>query len=149
MKLYTHHTKDKGDSGLGHVIASLLSQGIQVALPLSEHLPFDLIAISKEGDLCRVSVKYRAKKKGKIEIPMRSCWSNAEGVHVRHLEPGEIDALAIYCPDTAVCYFLGPGHVQVRTIVLRIDPSMSGRLSQVKWACDFTDPSVIFGEASR
>lgn len=39
-----HHTKDKGDKGTGNVIADLLSKGIQICLPLSEHLPFDLIA---------------------------------------------------------------------------------------------------------
>lgn len=43
-----HHTKDKGDVGLGHVIAVLLENGIQVALPISEHLPFDCIAISED-----------------------------------------------------------------------------------------------------
>lgn len=48
-----HHTKDKGDIGLGCVIADLLKHDIQVALPVSEHLPFDLIAIHPYGDMIK------------------------------------------------------------------------------------------------
>ena len=55
-----HHTKDKGDEGLGQVIGDLMSNGVQVAVPLSEHLPFDLIAIGEGGAMRRVQVRYRA-----------------------------------------------------------------------------------------
>ena len=55
-----HHTKDKGDEGLGQVIGDLMSNGVQVAIPLSEHLPFDLIAIGDGGAMRRVQVRYRA-----------------------------------------------------------------------------------------
>jgi hypothetical protein len=55
-----HHTKDKGDEGLGQVIADLMTNGIQVAVPLSEHLPFDLIAVGEDGAMRRVQVRYRA-----------------------------------------------------------------------------------------
>src|SRR5216683_5100347 len=48
-----HHTKDKGDEGLGQVIADLMTNGVQVAVPLSEHLPFDLIAIGEQGSCVR------------------------------------------------------------------------------------------------
>ena len=54
-----HHTKDKGDEGLGQVIADLMANGVQVAVPLSEHLPFDLIAIGEHGAMRRVQVRYR------------------------------------------------------------------------------------------
>ena len=37
-----HHTKNLGDIGVAQVIASLMKNGIQVCLPISEHLPFDL-----------------------------------------------------------------------------------------------------------
>ena len=55
-----HHTKDKGDEGLGQVIADLMTHGVQVAVPLSEHLPFDLVAIDEGGAMRRVQVRYRA-----------------------------------------------------------------------------------------
>jgi hypothetical protein len=46
-----HHTKDKGDIGLACAMADLVKHDIQVALPMSEHLPFDLIAIHPMGYL--------------------------------------------------------------------------------------------------
>lgn len=66
-----HHTKDKGDCGLAHVIADLFDAGIQVALPISEHLPFDCIAIHN-GSLSRVSVKYRTEENGAVRVRLRS-----------------------------------------------------------------------------
>src|SRR5438132_8772398 len=54
-----HHTKDKGDEGLGQVIGDLMTNGVQVAVPLSEHLPFDLIAIGEHGAMRRGQVRYR------------------------------------------------------------------------------------------
>ena len=63
-----HHTKDKGDVGVGFVIVDLMSKGIHVCLPISEHLPFDLIAVYPEGRLSRLSVNYRSVTKGRIEV---------------------------------------------------------------------------------
>lgn len=102
-----HHTKDKGDEGLGRVIACLLSNGIQVALPISEHLPFDCIAISPANKLARVSVKYRElSARGIIEVRKRSVWSNGKGAHVKHHIGGDYDVVAIFCPTTSKCYFV-------------------------------------------
>ena len=56
------NTKNKGDRGVGFVIASLMAQDIHVALPISEHLPFDMIAI-KENSLSRLSVKHARCRK--------------------------------------------------------------------------------------
>ncbi len=64
-----HHTKDKGDLGVGFVIADLIRNDIKVALPISEHLPFECIAISPEGGLCRVSVKSRRLRDKLASVP--------------------------------------------------------------------------------
>jgi len=101
-----HHTKDKGDSGLGHIISDLLDHNIQVALPISEHLPFDLIAISEDNRLRKISVKFRRAVKEAIRVQGRSSWSDKKGVHVVVHEKGLYDALALYCPDTCKCYYV-------------------------------------------
>jgi len=38
-----HHTKDKGDLGVLKAQVDLFEQGFIVALPVTEHAPFDLI----------------------------------------------------------------------------------------------------------
>ena len=103
-----HHTKTKGDAGVGQVIACLMSNGIVPALPISEHLPFDLIAVSQEtNQLSRVSVKYRtANKSGAIEVQFASAWADQHGSHRRKHAKDAYDATAVYCPDTGKCYFV-------------------------------------------
>lgn len=145
---FGHHTKDKGDQGLGFVIASLLSNNIQVALPVSEHLPFDLIAISKSGALKKISVKYRAleKGKGRIQFTAVSSWSNSKGCHKRKLEKGVVDGYAIYCPDTKRCYFVRENQFDGNTLTLRVHYSEGMRKSAVLLADKHEDPHILFGE---
>lgn len=140
-----HHTKDKGDKGLGFVIASLLANGVQVALPLSEHLPFDCIAISQQGKLCRLSVKYRAKKEnGSISVRFRSSWADKHGVHTRPQDKTLFDATAVFCPDTGVCYYVRNDEASQGAFVLRIDPSKNNQEGGVRQAEHFTDPQRLF-----
>jgi hypothetical protein len=101
-----HHTKDKGDAGLGFVIADLLSNRIQVALPISEHLPFDCIAIDEDNNLIRVSVKFRAKKNGVVSVPLKSSWSDKYGTHTVKHDKKSYDCIAIYCPTQIVAIML-------------------------------------------
>jgi len=115
-----HHTKDKGDSGLGFVIADLLSKGIQVALPISEHLSFDCIAISMKNKLCRVSVKYRSlNSRGAIEVRLKSSWADKHGTHYRKHDMKAYDATAIYCPETKKCYYVRNNEVKRASIWLK------------------------------
>lgn len=143
----SHHvTKNKGDQGLGFVMARLMSCGVHVALPVSEHLAFDLIAISEQGLLRKVSVKYRAAVDGSVELALRSIWSNSKGAHVRHLDRGEVDVHAIYCPDTEACYFIRDSEITTRRgFTLRITPPKILD-SRVRMASEFLDPERIFGE---
>jgi len=142
----THLTKDKGDQGLGFVIARFMACGIHVALPISEHLPFDLIAISTEGHLRKVSVKYRAVVQGSVELSLRSVWSNRVGVHLRYLTRGDVDAHALYCPDTERCYFIRDSEIVTRRgFKLRLTPAKI-RDSRIRQADEFLDPNRIFGE---
>jgi hypothetical protein len=69
-----HITKDKGDLGVAKTIPHLLEYGIRSCVPLSEHLPFDLIAVMPDFmTLRRVQVKYRKiARRGCIELNFRS-----------------------------------------------------------------------------
>lgn len=139
-----HHTKDKGDSGLGFVIADLLANGVQVALPISEHLPFDCIAIAEDGKLCRLSVKYRKKdKKGKIEVRHRSIWSDSNGTHFAKHDKTEYDASAVFCPDTQRCYYI-TNEETASGFTMRIDKPQNGQTKGIRFAEDYKDPKRLF-----
>lgn len=131
-----HHTKDKGDKGTGNVIADLLSKGVQVCLPLSEHLPFDLIAVKESGELMRVSVKYRTAKNGSIFVSFSSSYSDSKGVHIKFADKSLIDLLAIYCPETKEVYYVLPSDFD-KTVTLRIEEPKNNQTKGIHLAKDY------------
>ena len=146
MRILSHHTKDKGDQGLGFVLACLLKNNIQVALPLSEHLPFDLIAISMRGELRRVSVKFRSMNStGRVEVMLRSTWRNSTQTVQSYHETGEVDVHAVFCPETAECYFIPDSCLKDKKgFSLRLTPSKNHQKAGVRRAEDFRDPHCMF-----
>jgi hypothetical protein len=143
-----HHTKDKGDIGVACVIADLMKHDVQVALPMSEHLPFDLIAIHRTGRMVKLSVKYRQlSKQGSVRIDARSIWSDQNGIHRRPHRVGDYDAVAIYCPDVGACYYLCAHELSpVCTILRVIEPANNQRVG-VRLATKFIDPDRMFVQA--
>lgn len=143
-----HHTKDKGDIGLGCVMADLLKHDIQIALPVSEHLPFDLIAIHPRGDMLKVSVKYRImNKRGAINVRSQSVWNDRNGTHYRRHDIGDYDAVAIYCPDTDACYYIRASELAPLCTSLRITEPVNRQKAGVHMAQQFTDPDRLFQSA--
>src|SRR5688572_16021202 len=78
-----HKTKDKGDLGVAKTIPHLLAHGIHCCVPLSEHLPFDLIAVMPDvTTLRRIQVKYRKiARRGCIELNFRSNYYDAKRIY--------------------------------------------------------------------
>lgn len=100
-------TKEKGDIGVSLVIADLAIKGVKVALPMSEHLPFDIICINSSCKLARISVKFTSiNKRGGIEVPLRTISSNSKGYNFKYLNHDDIDAFAVFCPQTNKCYYV-------------------------------------------
>lgn len=147
-----HHTKDKGDIAVGAVIANLMREGAQVFLPISEHLPFDLIAVSPTmQELLRVQVKYVAARDGALRIRLRRTHADRHGIHSKPIRLEEIDALAIFCPDTNEVYYVRRSEAAGfrRMLSLRLTPSKNGQTRNVRPAGDFVRASRIFGPVAQ
>lgn len=140
-----HHTKDKGDRGLGFVIADMLRAGIQPAMLLREHLPFDCIAIAQDGQMRRVSVKYRAAKAGKITVSLVSSWADKNGSHTKDADLSLIDVVAVFCPETSEVYYVRRDELIGQRFTLRIEGSKNGQTAGIRDAAMFTDAGRIFG----
>jgi len=97
-------TNDKGDIGVAAVIADLTSKGIKIALPISSHLPFDLIAISPDYKTSRVSVKYVDGEES-IMLSLRTI-SACSIEMVRYVNLSHIDAYAAYSPVKKEVYYV-------------------------------------------
>lgn len=112
-----NQTKVKGDIGVTETIASLYRAGIMVALPLSDHLAFDLVAISEEGQLSRVSVKHRKlDKKRKLQVSLKTVYKNTTGNHVKIADPSWYDAVVVYCPDLAECFYFRSSDIPAKGV---------------------------------
>lgn len=144
-----HHTKDKGDEGLGQVIADLMTNGIQVAVPLSEHLPFDLIAISEQGAMRRVQVRYRASADAsRLRCELPGSWADRNGNHKRAFDASAIDVLAIYCPSPRTFVYLLADELPSTGVHLRLSKARNGQVKRTRDASEYHDPRRMFGSRS-
>jgi len=140
-----HWTKTKGDSGVGFIIADLMSKGIHVALPISEHLPFDCIAVSpKTSEVVRISCKYRKAVNGSFCVRYSSCWSDKHGVHTKPQDKSAFDFTAIYCPDSGKVYYINNNEIESKSFFLRIVPSKNSQTTGVRLASLYEDANRIF-----
>jgi hypothetical protein len=143
-----HHTKDKGDIGLACVVSDLLKHGVQVALPISEHLPFDLIAIHHTGLMAKISVKYRElSAHGSVSVRARSSWADRHGVHVNRHRTGDYDAVAVYCPETDRCYYICAAELSPCCTTVRVLAAVNNQKTGIRSAERFIDPDRIFDPA--
>lgn len=144
-----HHTKDKGDLAVGQVIADLLGHGAKVCLPISEHLPFDLIAVSPSmKEVRRVQVKHVVMRDGCIRIPLRRTHSDRRGVHRKLVVLDELDAIAVFCPDVSEVYYVRRDEIPrglQSTLTLRLIQSRNGQVKRVRSARDFAGTDRLFG----
>jgi hypothetical protein len=141
-----HHTKDKGDEGLGQVIADLMTNGVQVAVPLSEHLPFDLIAIGADGAMRRVQVRYRASADAaQLRCRLGGWWADRHGNHRRAFDASAIDALAIYCPSPRTFVYLLVAELPRDNVNLRLSKARNGQIKRTRDATEYRDPWRMFG----
>jgi hypothetical protein len=95
-----HHTKTKGDLAVAIVIADLTKKGYGIFLPLSEHLPIDIIAY-KDEKCFRIQCKYAVD--GKLNY--KSTWNTKTGFKYKQYAEGAFDYYAVYLPEKdVVCY---------------------------------------------
>ncbi len=142
-----HHTKNKGDLGLMMVMADLAAHDIGVCVPLSEHMPFDLIAVSSDGKLSRIQAKYRKALNGAVVVPLRNSYADRNGSHVRLTDRSLFDAYAMYCPDTKTVYYIKNDEIPLNytgDFTLRIIPTLNNQQKRTRMASDFEKPFRLF-----
>ena len=128
------------------MIADLMTNGVQVAVPLSEHLPFDLIAIGEDGAMRRVQVRYRASAdSAQLRCGLAGSWADRNGTHKRAFDASSIDALAIYCPSPRTFVYLLAGELPSSYVNLRLSKAKNGQLKRTRDASQYRDPWRMFG----
>ena len=132
-----HHTKDKGNLGIAKAHADLVSKGLTVLFPATEHAPFDLVAYD-DGEFHRLQVKYRSARAGSISVNFRSVWADRNGTHMTRMDKRAIDMVCIYCPETDECYYVRPDE-HGASVTIRISPSRNGQQAGILHAAAFRE----------
>jgi hypothetical protein len=93
-------------------MGALIRNGYRIALPFGENHRYDLIADDGER-LYRVHVK------------------------TGRLRNGEIDFLAVYCPQTKEVYLVPESELVQTRGHLRVDPTVNRQNKRIRWARRF------------
>jgi len=134
-----HHTKQKADIGVAEVIADLYRQGFGVAIPMSEHAPFDLVAYDYSR-LYRLQVKYARLRNGRITGKLRRSWADKKGSHSSKYRAGSFDYLVIYCPETDSCYYIPFEEIAgMATVDIRVLPPKNKQVKGIRLAKDYIE----------
>lgn len=140
----SHHTKDKGDLGVSAVIFSLMTMGYQACLPLSEHLPFDIIAVAPDYSTKRVQSKYRTLKDGCVDVRLESTYADRNGSHRKAVNMSALDGYGIYCPEANVVLYVPISHLDnvKSTFRIRLEPTKTTRV--FRDAKQYMHPAVLW-----
>ena len=136
-------TCDKGDIAVAKTIADLTSKGIKIAIPLSAHLPFDLIAFDENYKSCRIQVKYCSNDKRLILSTQTVSVSSK--IKVKPINFDHIDAYAVYSSITDKVYYVNIKKLRhnKRSLKLRIDETCKKDV-RIKHASDFLDVTSLW-----
>ena len=139
-----HHTKFKADIGVAKCIADLASKGYVPCIPLSEHQPYDIVAVLDNGPAIKIQVKYAALKNGVVEIKFRTSWADKHGSHTKHYNKDDFDFYAIYCPEKDKVLYVPNSSNSPK--IIRFEKTLNNQGKNVKWADDY---QVIKRESSE
>ncbi len=131
-------TCDKGDIAVAKTIADLTAKGIKIAVPLSAHLPFDLIAFDENYKSSRIQVKYCSNDKRLILSTQTVSVSSK--VKVKPINFNHIDTYAVYSSVTDKVYYVNIEELKLkkRSLKLRIDETCKEDV-RIKYASNYLD----------
>ena len=130
-------TKSKGDISELVVAVALTRAGYAVSKPLGENQRYDLIADDGER-LHRVQVKTGRVRGGVVKF---SCCSTHGHRRTGNLATrpytGQIELLAVYCPESGKVYVVPEAELTRSGIHLRLVPPQNNMTKTIRWASTY------------
>ena len=131
------NTNEKGNRGLGNVIADVINKGYFIFLPLTDTTIVDVIIADNKMNLFKTQVKYSSvNKKGVIKVST----SNVVDRKRVPVDISLIDLWVIYCPETNNVYYVPKKELEGMTngMSLRINaPKIKN--PNINFATDYLD----------
>ncbi|MCM8798579.1 MAG: group I intron-associated PD-(D/E)XK endonuclease [Candidatus Omnitrophica bacterium] len=118
-------------------MSDLIIKGYVPCIPLSEHQPYEIVAIMNNGEAVKLQVKYATLKNGVIEVKFRRSWADSKGSYTEHYKPNEFDYYAIYCPEKDKVVYV-PNTPNCPKVI-RFEKTGNKQNKYVKWAKDYLE----------
>jgi hypothetical protein len=138
-------TDQKGAIAESAIVHAAIKLGIGVFKPVTDGHRYDLV-FDLFRRLVRVQCKWAPLYRNVVIVRVYSSRRTATGLSRRRYTAGEIDAIAVYCPELDRCFFIPAqrvdGHQQLS---LRVEPSRNNQAVGVNWADDFAFERLAFG----
>jgi len=132
------NTKAIGDLSELEAALALARAGYLVSKPLGDSHRYDLIIDDGER-LARVQVKTGRLHAGVVKFNCSSSHSHRGGSASRAYH-GEIEFLAVYCPETGETYLLPEGEIGNTKMHIRITPTTNQQRKNIHWAQTYKLP---------
>lgn len=135
----TDHPVDIGHRSEAAILSRLVCNGYRVLLPFGVNQRYDLV-LDHEGRFLKVQCKTGRLREGTIRFRAVSIQSNMKRTSWRGYA-GEVDFIAVYCPENAGVYFLPADEVSPNVNFLRLDPTRNNQAKGIRWARDYEMPA--------
>jgi PD-(D/E)XK endonuclease len=133
----------KGAAAEAEIAAAAIRLRLHVLRPLGEGGRYDL-AIDVGEKLLRIQCKWASRRKDVLTALCTTSRYTPHGYKRTTYTADEIDAVAVYAPDTDKCYLIPVDEVEGHaTISLRLAPTRNNQTQLVRWAKDYELEDVM------
>ncbi len=130
-------TSQKGAAAEAEITAAALRLGLVVLSPLCEGGRYDLV-IDTGARLLRVQCKWASRHGDVLSARCVTCRHTPSGYVRSTYSAHEVDAVAVYAPDTDGCYLIPIAEIEGRnTVSLRLSATRNNQASGIRWARDY------------
>ena len=129
-------TKTKGDISELRVALALAEKGYAVSKPLGENVRYDLVMDDGEK-LHRVQVKTGRIRGDVLIFNCSSTHGHRRTAIKSRPYRGEIELLAVYCPDDGKVYIVPEPELTRTVIYLRLAPPRNNMVKTIRWASHY------------
>jgi hypothetical protein len=127
----------KGAAAEAEITAALIRLDLVVLRPMCEGGRYDL-AIDAGAKILRVQCKWASRRGNVLTARCITSRHTPRGYLRSTYSAEEIDAIAVYAPDTDRCYLIPVGETEGHvTLSLRLTPTRNNQAQRVRWAHDY------------